>query len=133
MNMVRMHLLIATIHSDVLTSTLATLVIASGGTTRGVHTRLLPPMHVLTYTETVIGAASQGATPMAGRQLGKAATPRVVIASARQTHIRTFLCTLLPPATTRERTKEGTIEAIAVQAPDERSRTAGTVSAGTTQ
>ena len=55
------------------------------------------------------------------------------IAIARQTRIRTILCTPLLPATPRERTKEGTIKAIAVQAPDERSRTAGTVSAGTTQ
>jgi hypothetical protein len=67
MNTVRMHLRFATIHSGVLTSTVT-----------DVHTRLLPPMHVLTCTETVIGAASQGAIPVAGRQLGTAAMPRVV-------------------------------------------------------
>ena len=55
------------------------------------------------------------------------------ISSARQTRIRTILCTPLLPATTHERTKEGTIKAIAVQAPDERARNMGTVSAGTTQ
>ena len=54
------------------------------------------------------------------------------IAIARQTRIRTILCTPLLPATPRERTKEGTIKAIAVQAPDERSRNVGAVSAGTT-
>jgi hypothetical protein len=55
------------------------------------------------------------------------------IAIARQTRIRTILCTPLLPATTHERTKEGTIKAIAVQAPDERSRNVGAVRAGTTQ